>query len=401
MSYSTIGGLFTGICDAIREKDGTTGLINHQDIPDRISAISGSGEGGGIGVFKSPFYTYDGTSGMKIENMVASNFKGNSAIFLNEAFLPGDSTWEIGVKFTWPKTLSKSSNVLFGSWKSSYFKCPTLEIGSNNNPMKVWAAIPDGNSVWNHVGEYIATATPGEDYWIRFNFDGEKYIVSLSSDGQTFEDIIQIDYGVMYQDVNNSMLQFGGINRSSNHYFEGSIDLKETYIKIDGEIWRWGGGITIDPPLNTNERYYIYKSGEEMNEHSLTIHQYYNNSKKTAGWIFVDLWYMQTVTSDLITVDGHKRVGVTLLAEGEKSTNNARFSTFSMRDTPEVKLSGYDYKPIEEGTTYFEQDILRYQTTKTRMSGTFYFDIPDGLEEFYILISTVNIDLYIQEIWLE
>lgn len=223
MTYTTIDSLFIGICDAIREKDGTTALINHQDIPERIAAISGGGDGGEV--FTSPFYTHDGTSGMKIENMVASNFKANSAIFINEAFLPGDSTWEIGVKFTWPEKLTKYANVLFGSWKNSFYKCPTLEIGSDYNLKKVVAAVPDGSSTWNHIGNYIAAVTPGEDYWTKF----------------TFEDIIQIDYGAMYQDANYSMLQFGGINRSSNHYFEGSIDLKRTYIKIGGEIW-WGRG---------------------------------------------------------------------------------------------------------------------------------------------------------------
>lgn len=154
-----------------------------------------------------------------------------------------------------------------------------------------------------------------------------------------------------------------------------------------------GGGV--------NERYYIYKSGEDMNGHIMTIHQYYKNSKKTDGWIFVDLWYTQTVTSNLIAVDGHKRVGITVLAEGNKSTNDTRFTTFLMRDTPEVQLSGYDYVTIEGGTTYYQQDILRYPDTKTRTSGTFYFDIPDGLEEFYIAIQNVNVDLYIEEIWLE
>lgn len=234
--YETTDALFTGICDAIREKDGTTALISHQQIPARISAISG----GGGETFTSPFYTYGGASGLKIENMVASNFNAYNAIFLNEAFLPGDSAWEIGVKFTWPETLGKASNVLFGSWKGYYY-CPTLEIGSNRNIMKVWAAIPDSVSAWNHQAEYIAEATLGEDYWIRFKFDGEKYIVSLSSDGKTFEDIILIDYGVMYQDAYSSKLQFGGISQSNSHYFEGSIDLKETYIKIGDEIW-WGKG---------------------------------------------------------------------------------------------------------------------------------------------------------------
>lgn len=37
--YETVKGLFTGICDAIREKDGTTELISHQEIPARIAAI--------------------------------------------------------------------------------------------------------------------------------------------------------------------------------------------------------------------------------------------------------------------------------------------------------------------------------------------------------------------------
>lgn len=44
MTYETTDALFAGICDEIRAKDGTTALIRHQDIPARISAISGGGE---------------------------------------------------------------------------------------------------------------------------------------------------------------------------------------------------------------------------------------------------------------------------------------------------------------------------------------------------------------------
>lgn len=230
-------GIHLGICDSIREKDGTTDLISHQDIPARIAAINGTAGKR----FTSPFYTYNG-DGLKIENMVVSNFSANSAVFLSEPFLPGDATWEIGVKFTWPEKLSKYANVLFGSWENGYFYCPTLEIGSNRDLMKVVAAVPDGSfTAWNHIENYEAQVTPGENYWTRFSFDGEKYVVSMSADGQTFENIIQIDYGVMYQDAYASKLQFGGINRSSGHYFEGSIDLKETYIKIGGQTW-WGRG---------------------------------------------------------------------------------------------------------------------------------------------------------------
>lgn len=40
MAYNSVSELFTGICDAIRAKDGTTEPINHVDIPDRISKIN-------------------------------------------------------------------------------------------------------------------------------------------------------------------------------------------------------------------------------------------------------------------------------------------------------------------------------------------------------------------------
>lgn len=46
-SYATVKELFVAICDAIRYKDGTTGLINHQEIPARIEAIPQEGGGGG------------------------------------------------------------------------------------------------------------------------------------------------------------------------------------------------------------------------------------------------------------------------------------------------------------------------------------------------------------------
>lgn len=39
MSYTTIRGLMTGIADAVREKEGSSALIQNQDLPARIAAI--------------------------------------------------------------------------------------------------------------------------------------------------------------------------------------------------------------------------------------------------------------------------------------------------------------------------------------------------------------------------
>lgn len=48
--YKTLDSLFDGICNAIREKDGTTALISHQDIPERIKSIPNVCGGGGRSV---------------------------------------------------------------------------------------------------------------------------------------------------------------------------------------------------------------------------------------------------------------------------------------------------------------------------------------------------------------
>lgn len=45
MAYTNLTDLFKGICDAIRAKKGTTGIINHQDIPSEIASITTGGTG--------------------------------------------------------------------------------------------------------------------------------------------------------------------------------------------------------------------------------------------------------------------------------------------------------------------------------------------------------------------
>lgn len=44
LTYATLPALFTGICDAIRLKEGTTASINHQDIPAKITALPSGGD---------------------------------------------------------------------------------------------------------------------------------------------------------------------------------------------------------------------------------------------------------------------------------------------------------------------------------------------------------------------
>lgn len=60
MSYNNVTDWTAAIADAIRSKDGSSELINHQDFPARISAIP-QGSIGGAGTGDVRFLDYDGT----------------------------------------------------------------------------------------------------------------------------------------------------------------------------------------------------------------------------------------------------------------------------------------------------------------------------------------------------
>lgn len=151
---------------------------------------------------------------------------------------------------------------------------------------------------------------------------------------------------------------------------------------------------------NVKEKYYIYKSGEELNEHVLTIHGT-ASSKKTDGWIYIHYFFRQVLTSDLIQDAGYSRIGLTMLADGTKESNPTRFTKLLLRNTEEVTKTGNDWVPAEDGNTYLTSSIVLYPDTDMLMSGTVYFDIPTGIEEFYIVIDNVNVDFYVEELWLE
>ena len=48
MAYTNLSDLFKGICDAIRAKKGTTGVIKHQDIPSEIEGIETGADVSGV-----------------------------------------------------------------------------------------------------------------------------------------------------------------------------------------------------------------------------------------------------------------------------------------------------------------------------------------------------------------
>ncbi len=75
MSYDTISGLFKGICDAVRAKEGSTGAINHIQIPERIMGIE-SGDG--------PYYNMPESYQIEILSNPFSCFNADEIVIIKE-----------------------------------------------------------------------------------------------------------------------------------------------------------------------------------------------------------------------------------------------------------------------------------------------------------------------------
>lgn len=173
---------------------------------------------------------------------IVSGFNSRNAIRLNSIF---DTTlpWELQVKFNTSNVTTRQK--LNGCVNSVDYNFPTVELGRNGNA-KFLIDISSNGSSWN-ISDTTGTYTilPNTDYWIRYGWTGTVYYLDYSLDGITFIRDIEVMSSVAaykssyYMGIGNDMW-----SSSSQAPFLGIIDLSETYIKINDEIW-WQGANSI------------------------------------------------------------------------------------------------------------------------------------------------------------
>ena len=101
-----------------------------------------------------------------------------------------------------------------------------------------------------------------------------------------------------------------------------------------------------------------------------------------------------------IMLKGYNRVGISIKLE-RKGTATPFYTWLCIRDSGEVELSGNDY--IARGNIISEnKPVDNTENPNTTLSGgIYYIDIPNNIEEGYVCINSVNVDLYLLSIWLE
>jgi hypothetical protein len=173
-----------------------------------------------------------------ISNGVVSGF--STSKYLRTQNVVFQSNWEVCVKFTtgsdvttlaWVVGGGGSQNRLIIGYEKSKFR---IILSSNNTSA----------NLANISGSY--TVKTNTTYWLKVQFTGTQYVMSYSTDGKTFTtDYTLTSSTKLYEDGKPLSL---GANQYSNGVngamATGSIDLKECYIKQNGNI-TWRGMTTV------------------------------------------------------------------------------------------------------------------------------------------------------------
>lgn len=170
-------------------------------------------------------------------NGVLSNFStSNYATF--EPFTAGANPYEIVFKFKYNNSGTEQIIWYCGLYTASY---GTLSLRITNTS-KFYIFFGKNNTpYWDING--TTTLQTDTDYWVKLVFNGNnQYYLYLSTDGVTYSSEGSRTSSEKLGDTNTTISQIGIIDRS--YPFQGTIDLNESYIKLNGLMW-WRGAQNI------------------------------------------------------------------------------------------------------------------------------------------------------------
>ena len=183
-------------------------------------------------------YNFDviGSPTINNETKVVSGFSTSNYLKLKEPFNPQSNTWEVRCKFTTGNDVSTASQILHsckGSGSDGRFGIG-LKIG-NSSKFNFYCSSGGSSWLFDDYGTYTVLANT--TYWIKFGWTGTEYYLDCSTDGENYtRDVTYSSTSSIYSPL---VYTYVGIYSTSSMSdpFLGSIDLTETYIKINGSNW--------------------------------------------------------------------------------------------------------------------------------------------------------------------
>ena len=184
--------------------------------------------------------------GPRIENNVASGFSASNYLKLPKSFAPANNPWEVSIPFTTGAFNARQR--IFNSTTDFVGIMLVIEPAGTFT-----LALSSGNTSWN-IGAPVSTKTISANvmYTAKISFTGTQYKLDIyNHNSGTWENYITVD--------NSSPVSANTyvIGRSENDSFPqpfaGLIDLNNSYIKINDELW-WTG-----TKLVPENKYYVFR----------------------------------------------------------------------------------------------------------------------------------------------
>jgi hypothetical protein len=168
----------------------------------------------------------------RIDKGVASGFSGSNYLTLPMDFNPLSSPWCITTAIHFVD--GSSGQRIFGSKGNVYGLA--LQTHTSTKTLHLYGS--SNGSSWNLMSDLrgVTPLVDGTDYWVKMEYSGSQYIVSLSTNGVDWNDEITVNNATPVYAFKTFYI---GSNATETFLF-GSIDLSQSYININGERW-WSG----------------------------------------------------------------------------------------------------------------------------------------------------------------
>ncbi len=288
---------------------------------------------------------------------IVSGFSGSNYLTLPKNFNVSGATWEMVFKIRTGNNITSSQSICGHTGSGT---ADPIELVIKNKKLEVSLSKSDSSYIVStQSGSEIFTTNT--DYFVKMVFEGSAYILSYSTDGQSFIEYLRIANSTQIWTSNLAIGRQIGV--SSHFPFLGSIYLKHSYIKINDEYW-WSGfypkdvfgyrrhllakkttkyykevseSTTITPKYKcyvSNDGYYLY--------YNVIDGDFYSDNGSLAGKI-------TTTESDLKNVESFLGITLTIVSISEDSLT--------------LSLSGLNFTQSRSA----DNDFGSYTTTVTTL----------------------------------
>lgn len=179
-------------------------------------------------------YTIVGSPTVNTSTGVVSGFSSSSYLTLPQSLNPANSPWEVRLKFATSNDINLSQGLF-----------QTITAYSENGQYGIILMIYEGKldlgisvdgTSWLFDTRGTHNLSSNTTYWVKFGWTGSEYYLDYSMDGINYiRDVTENSSTPAYSSSNYTVL--GIYSWSVKDSFRGTLDLSQTYIKVNNSIW--------------------------------------------------------------------------------------------------------------------------------------------------------------------